>query len=91
MLGRIVKDGNWYPCICNTCGWVGSSEECGCDMGDWGDSDVYCPQCGSMNTDEYEHDIYPFYHPLTSLISRFKAWRIITKEDKYWNNFKAGE
>jgi len=82
--GKIVKTGRWYPSKCETCGWIGSSEECGFDDDDSGDSNVYCPRCGSLDTNEYEHDKYPFYYFVTDLISRFTAWRMGLREARYW-------
>ena len=37
--------GRYFLTECEHCGWVGSSEQCGTNCGDWGDSDVYCPVC----------------------------------------------
>ncbi len=83
--GTICDESCWYPCKCNSCGWIGPSGECGTDWGDSGDTDIYCPRCGSINTDEYEYKRYPFYHPLTNLISRIRARRIRRKEAQSWN------
>lgn len=42
---------NYYQAICNNCGWTGCSCQCGEDPGITGDTDVYCPQCNSADTD----------------------------------------
>lgn len=40
----ILVGERFYLTKCRSCGWVGSSEQCGTDsFGD--DSDVYCPVC----------------------------------------------
>ena len=85
---KIVKDSErWYPCICDSCGWVGSSADCGTDCGDSGDSDVYCPRCGSVDTDEYGCNHYPPFQWLTDLISRYKAWRINRDRARYYHEY----
>lgn len=40
----------YYIASCDSCGWIGSSEDCGTDnYGD--DSDVYCPKCHASGAD----------------------------------------
>ena len=88
MRGLIVSEkSRYYPCMCNECGWIGSSGSCGTDNGYYdSDSEVYCPRCGSPDTDEYKSARYPIYHLLTDLISRYKAWRMAKREAKYYDS-----
>lgn len=47
----------YYPVLCQTCGWVGSSSELegGGAIADTGDHfDCYCPVCGQIDPDECE-------------------------------------
>lgn len=76
----------WLPVKCNSCGWLGSGEKCGNDWAWSDDSDCYCPRCGSSDTDTYEHNFYPIWHPVTDLISRIKGWRMRRAEEKYCGN-----
>lgn len=90
MCWKIKVSNTFYACKCNTCGWIGSSEYCGVDGGYEGDSDVYCPRCGSNDTDEYG-ERYPWHHFITDLFKRIKAWKTARAEAKYWENiYKQG-
>jgi hypothetical protein len=41
----------YYLASCDSCGWVGSSRDCGSDSGLRDDSDVYCPVCHRAGAD----------------------------------------
>lgn len=49
--GEVVAvNAPYYPASCDKCGWQGSSEACGTDVG-FDDSDVYCPSCHASGAD----------------------------------------
>ena len=48
---EVTIAGRWYAASCDHCGWCGSSEECGEDVGPVDDSDVYCPKCNRAGAD----------------------------------------
>lgn len=60
---RIISDeeakNRYYPAECPHCGWVGSSAKLkgGGQIADTGDyDDVYCPVCGSIDTEDAENE-----------------------------------
>jgi hypothetical protein len=48
----------FYPCRCESCGYIGSSGNFGTDYGPGDDTDVYCPECHSNKNDEIETNDY---------------------------------
>ncbi len=58
---KICNETKWFPCQCESCGWVGSSEklEGGHQIADTGDySDCYCPSClRIISGDELANDL----------------------------------
>lgn len=51
--------GKWFNVCCQSCGWTGSSEflDGGGQIADTGDyGDIYCPNCGQIDPDDYITD-----------------------------------
>jgi hypothetical protein len=50
--GDYMCERNYYPAVCEDCGWQGCSVNLELTQCVAGDADVYCPDCDSPNVEE---------------------------------------